>query len=283
MNTVSASKNLGLHLAVWIPLFGTILALILWIYFGVSQLSVWLFLSFVLMSQFGITVGYHRLFTHHSFETTRPIKILLAIMGSMTLEGPIFVWCARHRAHHQFTDKAGDPHSPLDGWFHSHVGFLWTEKDPDNKYIGDLLKDPDMEFVNQHFVGWSILSLLLPPILAWLFRRSLVEAFYGFLWGSLMRIFIVHHVTWSINSICHIWGSRPFNTGDESRNNILFAFIGFGEGSHNSHHAFQWSARHGLRWYQLDLGYWIIRLLQCLHLAWNVRTPTKIQIDSRKK
>src|SRR5690348_10910779 len=120
-------KNMGLHITVWTPLLGTILALILWIYFGLSGLSLRLFVVFTLLSQLGIALGFHRLFTHHSFETTRPIKIFLAILGSMTLEGPIFSWCARHRAHHQFTDKEGDPHSPLDGWFHSHIGFLWTE------------------------------------------------------------------------------------------------------------------------------------------------------------
>ncbi len=280
---ISTSKKVALHTAVWVPLIGTILALLLWIHFGVSALSIWLFITFALVSQLGVTLGFHRLFTHHSFETTRPIKFLLAILGSMTLEGPLFTWCARHRAHHQFTDKKGDPHSPLDGWFHSHVGFLWTEKDPDNKRIPDLLNDPVLAFVNRNFLWWTIISFLLPPLIAWFLTHSVHKTFYGFLWGSVVRICIVHHVTWSINSICHIWGTKPFNTGDQSRNNPIFAVLGSGEGNHNNHHAFQWSARHGLHWYEPDLTYWIICFLQFFHLAWNVRTPTQIQMESMEQ
>jgi stearoyl-CoA desaturase (delta-9 desaturase) len=191
----------------------------------------------------------------------------------MALEGSLNSWCARHRQHHQTTDKPGDPHSPLDGKWHAHFGFLLTEKDPDEKKIPDLVKDPMLAFVSKHFLLWSVIGLLLPPAIAWAFTCSIPELMYGFLWGSLVRVCIVHHVTWSINSVCHLWGTRAYNTDDLSRNNFFLALLSFGEGFHNNHHADQHSARHGFRWWEFDVSWYIIRTMEICHLATAIKHP----------
>jgi stearoyl-CoA desaturase (delta-9 desaturase) len=249
---------------------------------GFHWVDLALLLGMYALTAIGITVGYHRLFTHRAFETRPAVKFILAVLGSMAVEGPLLKWVAVHRRHHQHSDKAEDPHSPhveehgflgvLRGFWHAHMGWFFQPDPPElPRYVKDLRESRGLRIASALFPLWAILSLLVPAALGGLLMRSWIGVVTGLLWGGLARIFLVHHVTWSINSICHLWGSRPFRTSDESRNNFIFGALGFGEGWHNNHHAFPTSARLGLRWWQLDLGYWLICILAWLGLASGVR------------
>lgn len=230
----------------------------------------------------GITVGYHRLFTHRAFETHGIVQFVLAALGSMAVEGPLLKWVAVHRRHHQHSDTPDDPHSPhekgdglrgvLRGLWHAHVGWFF-QPDPPNlpHYVKDLHHSGLLRTASKLFPLWVTLGLVIPAALGGLLTGSWMGVLTGLLWGGLARIFLVHHVTWSINSICHLWGRQPFRTGDQSRNNFVFGALGFGEGWHNNHHAFPTSARFGLRWWQVDPGYWFISGLALLGLATRVR------------
>jgi len=238
----------------------------------------------------GITVGFHRLFTHRAFETNRVVQFVLAVLGSMAVEGPLLKWVAIHRRHHQHSDTHEDPHSPheygdsflglLRGLWHAHVGWFF-EPDPPNlqHYVKDLQQSTLLRTTSSLFPLWVALGILTPAVLGGLLTGTWMGVVSGLLWGGLARIFLVHHVTWSINSICHLWGSRPFRTADQSRNNFLFGVLGFGEGWHNNHHAFPTSARFGLRWWQIDLGYWLISVLVALGLASTQRHSGKYRVD----
>jgi stearoyl-CoA desaturase (delta-9 desaturase) len=231
----------------------------------------------------GITVGFHRLFTHRSFKTTRWVRALLAVLGSMAVEGPVNEWVATHRKHHRFSDEPGDPHSPhvdqapgwrgaLRGLGHAHVGWMFRGKDMANpaRYAKDLVADRDMRLISRTFPLWVVAGLAVPFGLGVALTGSLVGGLTGLLWGGLVRVFLLHHVTFSINSLCHYFGRRPFRTGDESRNLAWLAPLAFGESWHNNHHAFPTSARHGLSRWQLDPGGWLIAGLERCHLAWDV-------------
>ncbi len=237
-----------------------------------------LLLGMYVLTAVGITVGYHRLFTHRAFETNRIVQFVLAVLGSMAVEGPLLKWVAIHRCHHQHSDTPEDPHSPheqgdgllgvLRGLWHAHMGWFFQPDLPNlPHYIKDLHQSALLRTVSSLFPLWVALGVLIPAILGGLLTGTWMGVLSGFLWGGLARIFLVHHVTWSINSICHLWGSQPFRTADQSRNNFLFGVLGFGEGWHNNHHAFPTSARFGLRWWQIDLGYWFISVLVLLGLA----------------
>ena len=223
----------------------------------------------------GITVGYHRLFTHRSFKTTRLVRVLLAVLGSMAVEGPVLEWVATHRKHHRFSDHPGDPHSPhvdhasgwrgtLRGLWHAHVGWMLRGKDMANpaRYAKDLLADRDLRVISRTFPLWVLVGLAVPFGLGVLLSGSLVGGLTGLLWGGAVRIFLLHHATFSINSLCHSFGRRPFATRDESRNLAWLAPLAFGEAWHNNHHAFPTSARHGLGRWQLDPGAWLIAALE---------------------
>jgi stearoyl-CoA desaturase (Delta-9 desaturase) len=231
----------------------------------------------------GITVGYHRLFTHRSFKTTRPIRALFAVAGSMAVEGPVIEWVATHRKHHAFSDRRGDPHSPhadrAPGWRgvvrglgHAHVGWMFRGRDMANpaRYAKDLLADVDLRFISRTFPLWVVAGLALPFGLGVALSGSVVGGLTGLLWGGAVRILLLHHATFSINSLCHFFGRAPFGTGDESRNLAWLAPITFGESWHNNHHAFPTSARHGLGRLQLDPGAWLITGLERSRLAWDV-------------
>ena len=231
----------------------------------------------------GITVGYHRLFTHRSFKTTRPLRALLAVLGSMAVEGPVIEWVATHRKHHRFSDIPGDPHSPnLDdapGWRgavrglgHAHVGWMFRGKDIANpaRYAKDLVADRDLRFISRTFPLWVLAGLAVPFGLGAALTGSIAGGLTGLLWGGAVRVFLLHHVTFSINSLCHYFGRRPFPTRDQSRNLAWLAPLAFGESWHNNHHAFPTSARHGLSRWQLDPGAWLISGLESCHLAWDV-------------
>ena len=231
----------------------------------------------------GITVGYHRLFTHRSFRTGRTVRALLAVCGSMAVEGPVIEWVATHRKHHRFSDHNGDPHSPhvdqapgwrgtLRGLAHAHVGWMFRGKDMANprRYAKDLLADRDLRFISRTFPLWVAVGLALPFGLGIALTGSIAGGLTGLLWGGAVRVLLLHHVTFSINSLCHVFGRRPFVTVDQSRNLAWLAPVAFGEAWHYNHHAFPTSARHGLRRSELDPGAWLISGLERCHLAWDV-------------
>jgi stearoyl-CoA desaturase (Delta-9 desaturase) len=231
----------------------------------------------------GVTVGFHRLFTHRSFKAGRAVRGILAVLGSAAIEGPAISWVADHRKHHAFSDRLGDPHSPhvdhgvgwagaLRGLVHAHVGWLFRhdQRGSRARYAPDLLADPTIRFVDRTFIVWALAGLAVPFGLGVAIGGSLRAGLTGLLWGGAVRIFVLHHVTYSINSICHVFGRRRFRTSDESRNVFWLALLSFGESWHNNHHAFPTSARHGLGRWQLDPSALVIRGLEACGLAWDV-------------
>lgn len=252
---------------------------------GFQWTDLGLLIGMYLLTVLGITVGFHRLFVHRSFETYTWVKTIWAVLGSMAVQGSLFQWVALHRRHHQFSDTPYDPHSPqhdgtgvlglLRGFWHAHIGWFFKPDAPNlQRYVADLKQSRTLRVASKLFPVWVLLGLLIPAGLGGLITMSWPGVFTGLLWGGLVRIFLVHHVTWSVNSACHLWGFQPFKIADHSRNNIIFGILALGEGWHNTHHAFPTSARHGLRWWQIDLSYWVIRTLTWLRLAWNVKLPT---------
>ena len=233
----------------------------------------------------GITVGFHRLFTHRGFTPKRPLKIALAIAGSMAIEGSVVSWVANHRRHHVHSDRAGDPHSPhasrrgvlgpVRGFLHAHVGWMFTS-DPSApaRYAADVVRDRDLRAVSSLFPVWAVASLALPFGIGWLWSGSLVGGLTAFVWAGIIRMALLHHVTWSINSICHMVGARPFATDDQSRNVGALAVVSFGESWHNLHHAYPSSARHGVRPGEVDPSAGMIKLFEKAGWATNVQWPT---------
>lgn len=272
-----------------VPFIGFLAAIfLLW---GVAFTWVYLVLLLVMycLTGIGVTVGYHRLFTHCSFKTSKPVTFILGVLGSMAVQGPVINWVADHRKHHQHSDREEDPHSPhhhgdsalgvLRGAFHAHMGWLFTSKSGGTmKYARDLCKDPLVRMISRLFPIWVLIGLLIPAAVGGLVTGTWMGVLLGFIWGGLVRIFLVHHLTWSVNSVCHIWGARPYNSHDQSRNNLIFGILGFGEGWHNNHHAFPTSARHGLRWWEIDISYIIIRAMGMVGLAHEIRVPDKHRI-----
>jgi stearoyl-CoA desaturase (delta-9 desaturase) len=236
-----------------------------------------------MLTGLGVTVGFHRLFTHRSFKTGKVVRATLAILGSAAIEGPVTAWVADHRKHHDFSDQLGDPHSPhvehghgfrgeLRGLFHAHVGWLFihTHRGAKERYARDLRADPLMVTIDRLFLVWALGGLALCFLAGWALGGSVHAGLTGLLWGGGVRMLVVHHVTYSINSICHFMGRRGFDTPDESRNVWWLAPFTFGESWHNNHHAFPTSARHGLQRWQFDLSGLVIRGLEKTGLAWDV-------------
>jgi stearoyl-CoA desaturase (delta-9 desaturase) len=231
----------------------------------------------------GITVGFHRHLTHRAFKAKKPVRAALAILGSAAVEGPVISWVADHRKHHAFSDEPGDPHSPhvghggglrgaLKGLAHAHLGWLYdhSQRALKTRYAPDLMKDPLIRFVDRTFVVWVLAGLAVPFGLGWAIGGSLHTALTGLLWGGLVRMFVLHHVTYSINSLCHFFGRRDFDTDDESRNLAWLAPMSFGESWHNNHHAYPTAAHHGHGIWQVDPGAGLIWTLEKLGLAWDV-------------
>jgi stearoyl-CoA desaturase (Delta-9 desaturase) len=282
---ISLSIRLVVLAAIIIPLLSVVAApFIVWGW-GFRWTDLGLLLGLYMLTALGITVGYHRLFVHRSFETNIVVKFVLAVLGAMAAQAPLLTWVAKHRAHHQHSDTVGDPHSPhghhggalgvLRGIWHAHIGWFFDPDLPDlERYVPDLRKSRTLRVASALFPAWVALGLLLPAVLGGLITRTWSGVWTGLIWGGLVRIFLVHHVTWSVNSACHLWGLRPFRSNDESRNNAVFGVLALGEGWHNTHHAFPTSARHGLRWWQIDVSYWVIWALARLGLAWDLKLPT---------
>jgi stearoyl-CoA desaturase (delta-9 desaturase) len=261
---------------------------------GIGGLDLGLFLGFYLFTGLGITVGYHRLFTHRAFRAVRPARIGLALAGSLAVEGSVIDWCATHRRHHAFADQHGDPHSPhlaqaagvkgvLLGLWHAHSGWLFDDEATDpNEYAPDLCADPDIMRISRLFPHLTVLTFILPPVIALAITQSFGAMLTAFLWGSLVRIFLLHHVTWSINSICHFYGKEAYKARDESKNVWALSSISFGESWHNNHHAFPWSARLGLRAWQVDFGWYAIKTLRAFRLVRDIKVPTADQLAKRR-
>lgn len=239
-----------------------------------SLKDVVLFGVFYLISSLGITVGFHRMLTHNGFDAPRFVRGALLVAGMFALEGSPISWTAMHTKHHAYSDKDEDPHSPLKGFLHAHVFWLFTATVDRKKYAKRQLNDPAAVFVSRTAGLWAFLGILLP---------FLIGGWTGLLWGAGVRIFIAHHVTWSVNSVCHTFGSRPFKAnGDQSRNNILVGILAMGEGWHNNHHAFPRSAFHGLRWREFDASGYFIRMLAAVGLVRNVyKVPREAIIAKR--
>ena len=241
----------------------------------------------------GLTVGFHRYFAHRSFSTVRLVELALLVAGSMAARGPMLSWVAMHRRHHQSSDRAGDLHSPkingqtplrgFGGFLHAHLTWMMQHDLPNvTYYVPDLLKDRFVTRVNRRYHWWVLAGLAFPTAVGGIVTGSLSGAFSALVWGGFVRLFVVEHTMSAINSICHLTGTRVYHVnGDNSLNNAWLALPSWGEAFHNNHHAFPNSAAFGLRWHQLDPGYWFIAVLQLCGLAWNVRLPSLEQIAER--
>ena len=257
------------------PLVATVYAMwLLW-----NELIGWrelaLFLGLWVATGFGITLGFHRLLTHRSFETAAPVRAVLLVLGSMANQGRCIDWAAHHLKHHAHSDREGDPHSPLEGFFHAHAGWILRGSPAEReRYCKRLLEDRLVRFVDATQPLWVLLGLVFPYAVA---------GWRGVLWGGFVRIAFATHATFTVNSICHMFGSRPFETHDESRNNPVIGLLALGEGWHNNHHAFPSMAYHGMRPRELDVSGLVIRLLVRLGLAWNVKVPSPRAVERRRR
>ncbi|GAA4551577.1 acyl-CoA desaturase [Pseudonocardia xishanensis] len=284
-------QQLGVYVFVFVPLAALLAAIPLAVTVGfLGWADVAVGAVFYAVSCLGITVGYHRYFTHGSFKAARGLKIALAVAGSLAMQGPVIKWVADHRRHHAFSDKAGDPHSPwlfgtgtralARGFWHSHTGWLF-DRDLTNeeRFTPDLLADADLRRVDSLFGLWSALTLLLPALVGGLVTWSWWGALTALFWAGLVRVALLHHVTWSINSICHMWGERPFAARDRSANVWWLAVLSAGESWHNLHHADPTCARHGVGKGQIDLSAVTIRVFEKLGWATRVRWPTTKRLE----
>jgi stearoyl-CoA desaturase (delta-9 desaturase) len=252
-----------------------------------------IFLMMYVLTVFGITAGYHRYYTHRSFKTNRVIQAALIILGSMAAQGPLLFWVALHRKHHVYADTENDPHTPrsegkfllpkIKKFFHAHVGWMLRQEQENYiQYVPDLLRDKFIYKVSSGYFYWVILGLLLPVVITGLLEGTWLGFIKGLLVGGGVRIFIAHHVTWGINSICHVFGSKNFETRDESRNNTALGLLALGEGWHNNHHAFPTSAKQGYYWWELDISYLAIKCLSFFGLVSNIVLPNLDQIGEKK-
>lgn len=277
-----------------VPPLGVAAAVALSMHIGVSWFDVALLLTMYFATFTGITVGFHRLLTHRSFQAGAFVKAVLIILGSMAAQGPALYWVSNHRRHHLHSDQPGDPHSPhhngekkmgrMRGLWHAQVGWTYRHELTNTlAFAKDLLRDPLVSKLNQTYFVWVFLGLALPAAAGAIHSGSILGAASGFLWGGLVRLFLSYHAANSINSVTHLFGSRPFNTREQSRNNIWLALPTCGEAWHNNHHAFPHSAFFGMKWWQLDLGGLVVRILEKLGLAHNVNRPTRDLIDRRTR
>jgi stearoyl-CoA desaturase (delta-9 desaturase) len=293
---VTRAERTANLLGVVVPLAGVLVAIVVLWNRAVDGTDLAILGAMYLITALGVTIGFHRLLTHRAFQTHPWLERTFAVMGSLSVQGSVMDWVSDHRKHHAHTDREGDPHSPhvghgsgLRGLFFAHVGWLLeTQGQSDwKRYAPDLYEDPKMRRIGRSFPLLVLVSLAVPTIAGFVLHGfTLGGALRGYLWGGLVRIFLVHHVTWSVNSVCHFFGSRRFEIEDRSTNVALLSVLSLGESWHHNHHAFPRSAFHGLRWYELDPSGVIILLMQRVGLAWNVvritpeRQRAKIAVDA---
>jgi stearoyl-CoA desaturase (delta-9 desaturase) len=271
-----------------------LIALGLLFYRPIGALEPSLFFGMWLLTGLGLTVGYHRLFTHRAFSTGVVMSCIFIVMGSMAGRGPMLSWVAMHRRHHELSDHEGDLHSPnlhgttalgrLSGFLHAHLTWM-IEHDYPNvaHYVPDLMAERTLVAVNRYYYTWVLLGLLIPTVIGGLATGSVWGAVTGFLWGGVVRMFVVEQSMSAINSVMHTFGTRPFSTRDDNSRNLgVMALLVWGEGWHNNHHAFPYSAAFGLRWFEFDPGFLLIRVLETLGLAWNVKVPSREKIALRR-
>ncbi len=287
---ITTPKNLSLHTVKNIVAAATIAIPAMSFFFvfylflqGAIAIHDWaLFFVMFLFGGFGITVGYHRLFSHVSFKAKPWFKVLLGIMGSASAQGPLLFWVDIHRRHHKFSDKEGDPHSPyffdnkvtIKGFFRAHFSWMFEEISHSwTKEVRDLIRDKQIMWVHQNYTVFLLLGILTPGLFSLIFEPSLFGFFKGLLIGGLFRIFITQHVTWAVNSCCHVFGFRSYQTTDHSTNFWPIGLLALGEGWHNNHHAFPYSARQGLRFWQIDPSYYFLRMLSIFGVVWDLKYP----------
>ncbi|MBI2013869.1 MAG: acyl-CoA desaturase [Candidatus Colwellbacteria bacterium] len=282
MNTKKARLNvrkLFLLLAVITPLAATVWAIVLLWNKHVDWADLFALFLFYVLTATGVGIGFHRMLTHKSFEAPAPVRFLFLAFGSMALEGPAIEWAATHNKHHAKSDKEGDPHSPLEGFWHAHLGWLFRDRFiRSGVWAKPYENDRTARIADKTFAFWAVLGFILPGLLTLWIGSGFWS---GVLWGGLVRIFLVHHITWSVNSVCHTFGRRVFRSNDRSRNEWIIGILGLGEGWHNNHHAFPKAAYHGMRWWQFDLNGYVIRLLKWLRLVRNVWMPKREDIQKR--
>jgi stearoyl-CoA desaturase (delta-9 desaturase) len=281
--------------AVVVPPLGLVSAMGLLWGVGFHWIDVALFLGLYVVCAFGTTIGFHRYFTHKGFEARAPVKALLAILGCMTMQGPVTQWVTDHRKHHALSDKPGDPHSPhvgygggawgaMRGFAHAHVGWMFSNlgMEQGREYGRDLYEDRLVRMIDRMYLLWVVLTLGIPFAIGYAVGGTWELGLEGLVWGGLIRIAAYQHATFSVNSICHMFGRQDYRSRDEARNNWLVALLVFGEGWHNNHHAFPVSARHGLHRGQIDVSWWVIRGLEKLRLVSNVKVPDAAQLERRR-
>ena len=280
----------GLFVAV--PLLALLAAIPLAWGWGLGWHDIVIAFVFYVITGMGITMGFHRHFTHSSFKAARPLRVSLAIAGSLAIEGPVLVWVADHRRHHKYSDKEGDPHSPwrfgndwkalTKGFLYAHMGWMFNpNRTSQQKFCPDLLADPPIRRVSSTFPLWVAVSLLAPALIGGLWSMSLAGALTAFFWASLVRICLLHHVTWSINSVCHTFGNEDFDVRDKSRNVAWLAIPSFGESWHNLHHSDPTCARHGALEGQIDISARAIWIAEKLGWAWDVRWPDEERLSGK--
>lgn len=285
-------ETVVIGLFVLVPMLALVLAVPVAWGWGVGTLDLVLAGAFYCVTGLGVTVGFHRYLTHGSFRAVRPLRIALAVAGSMAVQGSVISWVSDHRRHHAYSDRDGDPHSPwrygstvrgvARGFVHAHVGWLFTsDRSGADRFVPDLLRDRDIVLINRLFLPLSVATLLLPAMLGGLLTWSWAGAATAFFWAGLVRVALLHHVTWSVNSICHLVGSRPFAARDRSANFWPLALVSFGESWHNGHHAEPGCARHGVLRGQVDLSAGLIRAFERLGWASRVRWPDPERLARR--
>jgi stearoyl-CoA desaturase (delta-9 desaturase) len=279
-------------LFVVVPLLAVVAAVPLAWGWGLGWHDIAIGAVFYVVSGMGISMGYHRHFTHSSFKANKPLRAAMAIAGSLAIEGPVLTWVADHRRHHKYSDREGDPHSPwrfgtdvralTKGLLYAHIGWLFDpNRTSQQKFCPDLLADRTIRRISRLFPLWAAISLLGPALIGGLWSLSWLGAFTAFFWASLVRVCLLHHVTWSINSVCHTFGNEDFDVRDKSRNVAWLAILSFGESWHNLHHADPTCARHGALKGQIDISARVIRWAEQLGWAWDVRWPDEQRLTGK--
>jgi stearoyl-CoA desaturase (Delta-9 desaturase) len=280
-------------LVVALPLAAVAFAVTVFWNRGIGWLDLGLAVGMYVFTGLGLSLGFHRLFSHKSFVPARWLKITLAIAGTMGIEGSVTSWVSQHRRHHAFTDRQGDPHSPvptgpgatqwLRGLWHAHAGWLFVPNEVNSqRWAKDLEEDPDLAFITRTVLVWTVLSFAIPVVIGWLVTGTLWGAFLAGLWGGVVRVAVLHHVTWGTNSLCHTFGRQPYGAKDRSTNFAPLALLSFGDAWHNTHHAFPRSARHGADSGQIDISAEVIRMFERCGWATEVHWPRQAAMEKRR-